>query len=1556
MTDHHASGYDIAAAGGATSPTAQSPSLHTPLTAIRPTPLHPLQEDTLVLQDTRSSTDTPFAAHGITADPQDDHSILPKRAPNEDVQAARDKLDRIAKAQQTRRNWAKSTGVTVVAKVFGRNERRQRRRRHGISSDEESTDKDDGELKDGPAEVKLMITGNPVVTRVFDAASRARGRFRGQTESPEVSPQNEDAPFRFSIGRPGSSLARRFRPASATPPPEAALKASMPSPSTEVPPRSSLDNTAVVPDRPRSKMRPTGNPELLVVDEEGHSHQATEESAQKSPSRPSLPFSRSFNNHIPTTFASSTNGTFANQHPRGSVSSFTGGPIHDEPDAHEHDATLGVPSPATVSSVSSVSSDDELDDSALASDSDDQGDNMLKINSLNLEHGETLTKEQLKSRKKLIRREIRRRKANGEPVDDLIHLHGKVGQLGHKVSTRVSRGIHYASSQSRNRRAMDRYSPHPMQQLSLQTSDLPRSSSAQSATADRGAAPFSAITPSLSRNSNHFGPRRESVATIASSRRSSMTVDDDDLKDGDGGSTLRRFSTIDRSILSSRNSIRKYLHAPNVIKRRRQKKWEAEMAALEQAADAEARRADPDAELDKMLAKYAEQQAPADANKVKYEFDVLYENQRGLLVFGIPKFSPRTLFQWDPSPWTFSNGKRSAYNIANAQLPDPSWEWAYPEWFIDMTGDVDEAGWQYSGNFGRRFWPNVHFPHGRVGMPKTGAEGIMEMNARLAEKEKKRQEKESAKEDDGFEAIKRSARARSSKWTGTPDPFTFVRRRRWIRLRRRKPLAATSTSKSGEGPFGKTTSPANEIPMPDLGSKASLSPGKKGLKPGRSDDEHEEESSFGGSDETDSSSEDDEMLYAPAYGRSSGFLPRRLPGHMSNGRDPTKSKDPRARRRARKHAKEFTGTIRELKSLLPSIIAMDREAKVHRTPTGLTASQTSYKWAMLKINKVDARNPFISWHFVKHRLQDEDMAFAATTLRTMERKFQQRQLAAFHKRGEAPPDSNDSFARASIPSSFGAPSRSIRFDGLSPMADAGDGSTSRPSADKGEIPASTSLSRLQEPFSASPAEGHELTREALVEINFARVLRVLRACKIDRQRINLWKLWLGVVSLETLMETSRREDLAALGLLAPMPELGADVGLQGTSASPPIEPPHLSGGSSFRYRQRAERVKARWRASVPNPDASDVWDVLERKLDDVLLLFEFQSNRAKLIRLLLTVHEKLHPDHIYRDRSLRANPIELSPAHVHGDATEMGGPSNAGGAFGSRLGGWKRAGLPRLEFFSDLQRILTALPGNDATTNSQYILSQPSPSEELDTVAMPLDHHSSNALIDKLEAEALSDSFLDHEKIPSRSTAAHEDGVEIKRPTGGSGTRLSLVLPHEGERGLSRSPSPIPRAPSMPLPYRHSPLSSVVPLSQGSLSTQNRGSLERSGQMYSAESSPPSTAPGKAEDTVAHKSVSETVKELNLDVPTENADAHESQSGRSAPHKWSGLPKGDASSTAVHPEATVLPREADAGVKTTVDNNAGELTESGRQSRSPRPPIPARSDSVSPLTTTKERF
>jgi hypothetical protein len=97
------------------------------------------------------------------------------------------------------------------------------------------------------------------------------------------------------------------------------------------------------------------------------------------------------------------------------------------------------------------------------------------------------------------------------------------------------------------------------------------------------------------------------------------------------------------------------------------------------------------------------------AEKQPYEVDVLYENQRGWFFFGIPLYSHSSLLNFDPSPWMTRDGKDSAVNITNAQVPDPSWEWAWKTWYTDMSYDVDEEGWQYSFSFSRKFsWHGTH--------------------------------------------------------------------------------------------------------------------------------------------------------------------------------------------------------------------------------------------------------------------------------------------------------------------------------------------------------------------------------------------------------------------------------------------------------------------------------------------------------------------------------------------------------------------------------------------------------------------------------------------------------------------------------------------------------------------------------------------------------------------------------------------------------------------------------------------------------------------------------
>ncbi|KAJ1925166.1 hypothetical protein IWQ60_004726 [Tieghemiomyces parasiticus] len=112
-------------------------------------------------------------------------------------------------------------------------------------------------------------------------------------------------------------------------------------------------------------------------------------------------------------------------------------------------------------------------------------------------------------------------------------------------------------------------------------------------------------------------------------------------------------------------------------------------------------------------------------------FDVIYENQRGLYLFGVPKFNSKLLFHADPPAW-YDGYNFALADIHSYQLPDPSWEWVYDQWCVDMSDDVDEEGWTYSISFGLPWWHGAHRPwkafvrrrrwirlrrkHGRIGL------------------------------------------------------------------------------------------------------------------------------------------------------------------------------------------------------------------------------------------------------------------------------------------------------------------------------------------------------------------------------------------------------------------------------------------------------------------------------------------------------------------------------------------------------------------------------------------------------------------------------------------------------------------------------------------------------------------------------------------------------------------------------------------------------------------------------------------------------------------------
>lgn len=90
-------------------------------------------------------------------------------------------------------------------------------------------------------------------------------------------------------------------------------------------------------------------------------------------------------------------------------------------------------------------------------------------------------------------------------------------------------------------------------------------------------------------------------------------------------------------------------------------------------------------------------------NTPESAIDILYENQRGGFLCGIPLFASKALGNLDPPPWTNFAHKASPTDIRTAQVPDPSWEWAWPEWKVNHDQGVDEGGWEYSFAFSKKF-------------------------------------------------------------------------------------------------------------------------------------------------------------------------------------------------------------------------------------------------------------------------------------------------------------------------------------------------------------------------------------------------------------------------------------------------------------------------------------------------------------------------------------------------------------------------------------------------------------------------------------------------------------------------------------------------------------------------------------------------------------------------------------------------------------------------------------------------------------------------------------
>ncbi|KAI8870832.1 hypothetical protein GQ42DRAFT_134297, partial [Ramicandelaber brevisporus] len=89
-------------------------------------------------------------------------------------------------------------------------------------------------------------------------------------------------------------------------------------------------------------------------------------------------------------------------------------------------------------------------------------------------------------------------------------------------------------------------------------------------------------------------------------------------------------------------------------------------------------------------------------------WEIVYENQRGIYLTSLPWFSAKLLWKFDPPPWSSDSKSRILTDVGDYQTSDVMWVWDQPYWMIDMSGDVDEDGWQYASRFNSSNWNGGH--------------------------------------------------------------------------------------------------------------------------------------------------------------------------------------------------------------------------------------------------------------------------------------------------------------------------------------------------------------------------------------------------------------------------------------------------------------------------------------------------------------------------------------------------------------------------------------------------------------------------------------------------------------------------------------------------------------------------------------------------------------------------------------------------------------------------------------------------------------------------------
>ncbi|GAW03640.1 hypothetical protein LENED_005379 [Lentinula edodes] len=150
-------------------------------------------------------------------------------------------------------------------------------------------------------------------------------------------------------------------------------------------------------------------------------------------------------------------------------------------------------------------------------------------------------------------------------------------------------------------------------------------------------------------------------------------------------------------------------------------KWKGKQKEtdVEQDLSAAAAADDENAEDPSTIKLSAPRLTDDDEYQDKYEWAVLYENQRGLTLFSIPYYSSNSLLPSDPAPFTMPSAvslKRAhqpSVSLKEYPLPDGNWCWVSNSWMVDMrsdSGEVQHDGFEYNWIFRTHHW------HPQVGL------------------------------------------------------------------------------------------------------------------------------------------------------------------------------------------------------------------------------------------------------------------------------------------------------------------------------------------------------------------------------------------------------------------------------------------------------------------------------------------------------------------------------------------------------------------------------------------------------------------------------------------------------------------------------------------------------------------------------------------------------------------------------------------------------------------------------------------------------------------------